>query len=175
MANGFTGASSFINQTITLTTSWQRFTMSGTVSSLATQLGVIFQYTPTGTAGANDYFEITGVQLQTGSIATSFRRNAPSLQAELAACQRYYITGSMGNTYYIGSSNGTGVGTHGFSFAPMRVAPTATVLVFTNSDNASNGGISVFSNSAVNGNFRNASTGFPYYNFTATFKLEAEL
>jgi hypothetical protein len=127
------------------------------------------------TSVAGNSIDIWGVQLERGSIATTFRRNAPSIQAELAACQRYYITGSMGNTYYIGSGNGTGVGTHGFSFAPMRVAPTATVLVFTNSDNASNGGIAVFSNSAVNGNFRNSNTAFPYYNFTATFKLEAEL
>jgi microcystin-dependent protein len=162
-----------VTPTGNIASSWTRYSVTFTVSANAVrgyQIDIYRESTTTSTTTL-----ITGVQLEPGSYATSFKRNGQNIQAEMAACQRYYITGSMGNTYYIGSGNGTGVGTHGFSFAPMRVAPTATVLVFTNSDNAVNSGISVFSNSAVNGNFRNSNTAFPYYNFTATFKLEAEL
>jgi hypothetical protein len=87
---GYTGAVQVAAPNVTLTTTWQRFTTTGTVGSTATQLGVVFTYTPVGTASTNDYFEITGVQLERGSIATPFQTaSGGSPQAELAMCQRY--------------------------------------------------------------------------------------
>lgn len=76
-----------------LTTSWQRFTATVTVPSVSGK-----------TIGTNSYLEIDfnfpqnaastidiwGVQLEQGSVATTFRRNANSIQGELAACQRYF-------------------------------------------------------------------------------------
>ncbi len=90
--SAFTGSNNFINQDVTLTTTWQRFTITSSivVPGSATQLQVIFQMTPTGTAGAADYFEITGVQLEVGSSATPFSRAGGTIQGELAACERYY-------------------------------------------------------------------------------------
>jgi hypothetical protein len=88
---GFTGQVTTTSGTKTLTTTWQRFTFTGTVAATATQLAIWFQYTPVGTAGAADYFEITGVQLELGSTATTFSRAGGTIQGELAACQRYYI------------------------------------------------------------------------------------
>jgi hypothetical protein len=86
--NSFTNLTSVINQTATLTTTWQRFSYTGTVGLTATQIGVLFRYTPVGTAGANDYFEITGVQLEVGSSASAFEQRPVGV--ELALCQRYY-------------------------------------------------------------------------------------
>jgi hypothetical protein len=89
--SGFTGQAIPINGTATtLTTTWQRFSYTGTVATTATQLAIRFDYTPVGTAGAADYFEVTGVQLELGSVATPFHTYAATIQGELAACQRYF-------------------------------------------------------------------------------------
>jgi hypothetical protein len=105
---GFTGQTNVASGTKTLTTTWQRFSVTGTVSSSATQLGINLYFTPVGTAGAADYMEITGVQLELGSVATTFKRAGATIQGELAACQRYYqrfdfdtdgLTGFFGNAY----------------------------------------------------------------------------
>jgi hypothetical protein len=84
----YTGATSVISSNATLTTTWQRFSYSGTIPTTATQIEVYFVFNPTGTASTNDYFEITGLQLEAGHIATTFE-NRP-IGAELALCQRYY-------------------------------------------------------------------------------------
>lgn len=126
--SGFTGASALINTTATLTTTWQRFTYTGTVASTATQLGFYFYYAPVGTAGAADYFEITGVQLEVGSIATPFQRQNASYQSELAACQRYFqaysgTSDSVFNCNYYTTTTPYGV----FHLKQtMRIAPTLT-------------------------------------------------
>ena len=88
--SGFTGATVFLGITATLTTTWQRFTSTATMAAGATQLNLQTFYTPTGTAGAADYFEMTGVQVDIGSVALPFRTNGATIQGELAACQRYF-------------------------------------------------------------------------------------
>jgi hypothetical protein len=93
---GFTGQTNVVTGTKTLTTTWQRFSVTGTVASTATQLAINLFYTPVGTAGAADYMEVTGVQLELGSVATTFKRAGGTIQGELAACQRYYYVAASG-------------------------------------------------------------------------------
>jgi hypothetical protein len=61
------------------------------LATTATELNINFSNTPAGTASTNDYYEITGVQLEVGSVATPYAPNGATYQAELAACQRYYF------------------------------------------------------------------------------------
>jgi len=95
---GYTG-SVLNNFTDTLTTTWQRFTHTATLASTTSEIGVYFNYTPTGTAGTNDYFEITGVQLELGSTATTFSKAGGSIGQELSLCQRYYERFSDATAY----------------------------------------------------------------------------
>lgn len=72
-----------------LTTSWQRFQTTRTVSPADTkELAIEFNFNPTGTAGAADYFDITGIKLELGTAATPL--NVVSYADTLRACQRYY-------------------------------------------------------------------------------------
>jgi hypothetical protein len=97
---GYTGSATIISTNATLTTTWQRFTTTATVGATATEFCVYFESQPVGTAGANDYFEVTGVQIDLGtytaSTAPAFRRSGGTIQGELAACQRYYY--ALGGT-----------------------------------------------------------------------------
>lgn len=109
--DGFTGSSSLANSTVTLTTSWQRFSFTASVPSNSTQQGFQFNYTPVGTAGAADYFEVVGVQQEFGSVPTNFKRaGGGNIQGELAACQRYYWRQTADRAYSVfatGANTGT--------------------------------------------------------------------
>ena len=122
------GAAGPISINATLTSTWQRFQGTATVSATATQLAVGFNFTPTGTALAADYFEVTGVQLELGSVATPFAKmGAGTIQSELAACQRYYYNVGVGTNKPLGISiNDSTTITYVDVYAPvtMRTAPT---------------------------------------------------
>jgi hypothetical protein len=125
-----------VSSSASITTSWQKFTHTFVLPSVSGK-----------TIGASSYLDmqvlrfsqaaavdIWGVQLEVGQTATPFRRNANSLQGELAACQRYFV--SIGD--FPGNQFGT-FGTGGISFSttqaifgfslpvPMRTAPTLSV------------------------------------------------
>jgi hypothetical protein len=133
---GYTGSANPINQNATLTTTWQRFSYSGTIAATATEIGLAFNFNPTGTAGANDYYEITGVQLEIASSASAFMTNCPTYATELAACQRYYFrqSGSSSEVYAAGSaSSSTMHDANVMLKTTMRTTPT--VLEYNNLSN----------------------------------------
>ena len=112
----------------TLTTTWQRFSFTATIATSVTQLFLRAASTPTGTASTNDYYEITGIQLELGSVATPFHTYAGTIQGELAACQRYYyrMGGAQAYTYLGYGSAQSSTLAYPLVYPPstMRVTPT---------------------------------------------------
>lgn len=109
----------------TVTTSWQRFTVTHTVQAGANSICVRFT-TPSAFAGKVFFSQ---VQLEAGAVATPFRRNAPSIQAELAACQRYFrrISGVEGAIFGAGMAISTTNARIPLpSIMQMRTAPTVS-------------------------------------------------
>jgi hypothetical protein len=162
---GFTGQVDLISQSTILTTTWQRFTYTATVASNVSQFAIIMNYTPVGTAGAADFFEVTGVQVELGSVATSFSRAGGNIQGELANCQRYYQKSySQGTTVPTNSVAGSefhqGYTTLNQFFSCgqtrfpviMRIAPTVTVYSYASSTTSvisNNNGTDLAANSGV--------------------------
>lgn len=118
---------------VTLTTSWARYTVTCSIPSTAVQVGVRFAMTPVGTAGANDWFEVTGIQLEaiqsSGTAASSFEfLNSAQV---LARAQRYYTRQNEGAatvTYWIGQNFTTSTCQITIPFpVEMRTTPTATI------------------------------------------------
>ena len=114
-----------LSQVMPVSTSWTYVTHIVAIPSSAKQVGVAFSGDYwAGTAGANDYYEITGVQLEVGDTATPFEHR--SYGQELALCQRYYQECIIKDRVFCSYNNSSA--SYGGSFqwrTVMRVAPTA--------------------------------------------------
>jgi hypothetical protein len=92
---------------ITISTSWARYSLTYSVPSISGKTigtnqddylslelwmsgGSDFAARASDIGIQNNTFDIWGVQVEAGSSANPFRRNANSIQGELAACERYY-------------------------------------------------------------------------------------
>jgi len=137
--NGGAAANNIITQQNVLTSTWTRFSVTAAVPTAATQLVAMFTFVPVGTAGAADYYEITGVQIDQGSVALPFRTYAATLQGELAACQRYFLKygGNQTNETFPGFlltySTTQGEGPMSFK-STMRTTPTVSFSTLKVSD-----------------------------------------
>jgi len=90
------------NSTISLTTSWQRFTYTVAVPSISGKtigtssfLAFYIQLT----ANLAQTVDIWGVQVEASSTASDFATATGTIQGELAACQRYYQRFNASSVY----------------------------------------------------------------------------
>ncbi len=131
LVNGtWTSQANVISSTQALTSTATRYQFTGNVSATATQLGVLFSFTPVGTNTGNDGIAINGVQLETVSGATEYEHR--DVVEEVEACQRFF--------YQINEPAVSGVVAAGTIQAansavfaiplpvPMRTTPTVTVV-----------------------------------------------
>jgi hypothetical protein len=131
---GWTGLTYPISTTQNITSTATQYSFTGTIPSGCLELNLYFVLNPTGTAGTNDYIEITGVQIEKGSIVTPF--DFRDYGRELILCQRYYqIWGNASNAWQVqqyAASSATNP-CQSFTFpVSMRSAPTATLVGTTN-------------------------------------------
>jgi hypothetical protein len=112
-----------------VTGAWTRYSFTAVVPSSCTQLGVLFNATPAGTAATNDWVQIMGVQLEIGGQATAFEHR--DAEMELALAQRYFFAiPEPASGVVVGAAMVAGTNAETI-FIPlpvqMRAAPTVTV------------------------------------------------
>jgi hypothetical protein len=120
---GFTGAV-YYSKTNNPSTNWTYVTQTVQLGSNINQVGMHFVYDPTGTAGANDYFDVTGVQLEKGTLATPFEHRPYAIELQL--CQRYYLTQRLRGTMTTVTPNSIGYMRSNF-IVKMRTTPTSVI------------------------------------------------
>ena len=130
--SGGTGSAYSATPTLSVTTSWQRysFTLSlGSISGFTIGAGSSLYAVIRQVVAAGSVLDIWGVQLEAGSVATPFTTATGTLSGELAACQRYYWRASVGAYNYLpgtGSGNTTTSVLMAFPLhQTMRVSPTS--------------------------------------------------
>ncbi|MEI6800424.1 MAG: carbohydrate binding domain-containing protein, partial [Pseudomonadota bacterium] len=105
--SGGSGSVDALSTTASLTTSWQRFTYTFSMPSIAGKTIGTSSFNEIGifkTSALAFTLDFWGLQLEAGSTATAFQTATGTIQGELAACQRYYERRTVGGANY-----GTGI------------------------------------------------------------------
>lgn len=133
---GSAGVSTFFDTTgKTVGTTWTKLTFTGTLPSvLGKTIGadnlIQLRLDPASTLPNGTWVEVTQVQLELGSAATSFTRAGGTIGGELRECQRHYVRYYGDTAYGImapGIVTGTGSSAYCVSLpVEMRAVPVAS-------------------------------------------------
>lgn len=106
--SGFAGAATPLSSTTqALTTSWQRLGATFTVPATATEMVVAFCFTPVGTAGSADNFNITGAQLEQGSVVTPLEARPSIVEQALVLPYTFAVVDGAATVPYNSTCNVT--------------------------------------------------------------------
>ena len=113
--------------------------MDGTWQTVSGNTGNIYAgQTANVSSATNNYYEITGVQLEVGTVATPFEHRPYG--TELALCQRYYQYIDDGGTWLTGVANGAASTASSIFnvriplYVPLRSSPTLNSINGTQID-----------------------------------------
>lgn len=169
VAGSFTGLFGTItNTTAALTGAYQTFNFPIAIPSNATQMGLTVSITPSGTAGAADYFQLAQQALTDGAAQIPFERRSVSVERNI--CKNYFNVMAF---YFPGSAGGAGNTIGGtISFPDMRVAPTGTLTGVTQT-NCTGGVVNGITTNQMQ--FSAAVTAIGGYIFSGAVTLNASL
>lgn len=83
------GQANTVADVATISTQPTRFAAVGVIPTTATELAVIFCYTPVGTAGTNDYVALSGIQLSRNAALTSVAALTTATDCSTINCSSY--------------------------------------------------------------------------------------
>ena len=182
---GMTGqASDIAVDDASLTTSFQTFVGSVTIPSNKTQVTLGFQWTPSGTAGANDYVDIREIQMEVGEVSSPVFEHR-SFGEEMALCQRYFFReGNVGEALHYVTTGPVGGQRWYFQALPVQMRKDPTDTIYADNSQASSGKCRRDDNTLIDitGSYTSQDTiGFLITNGTANnlffhdFDVDAEL
>lgn len=134
VAGTWTGTGTVLTGTATLTTTFQPVQKCAQVPATATEVGVNFSWTPVGTAGATDFVDFNGVQLEVVPFGgtpqpTTFEARS-ALSERFFAQQRAYLINEPAAAVNLPFSGTSASATSCIGPLPfpttMRAAPTLT-------------------------------------------------
>lgn len=150
----YTGIVSVASTNQAITSTWTRYTLTGTVPANATEIGLQFSWSPTGVAGADDAVKFAGIQLEKGGNVSDFE--VRSIGSELALCQRYFDALVTPASSGVGSSGTTAARFGGRTSVRMRTSPSVTIsgsiLIYDGSGTFS------LTSSAITGSYSSANS-----------------
>lgn len=135
LAGSWTATANPISATVNPTTAWTRYSVatSAAIANTVTEIGVSFSYVPVGTAGANDWIKISGVQLESGTSPSVFEHRQGAIELEL--CQRSgFQVNEPASAIPVAAGMNTGANAQSFVMAtpvPLVATPTVTVSAGT--------------------------------------------